>query len=126
VKSYFHTLFVAAVLLGSLIIFNHQTSERVAPSANQPDPVHLELVAELCLNQITASIAPLQKQIQDPDKILVSGNLKHLEYLNSTEDQVRIRTQMLIHLELLPVLGIQSGRNLHQYCRDDDPPLSRV
>jgi len=124
VKSYFHFLFIGAVLLGSLIIFNNQQGESVSRLTDNHDPLHTQLLAEICSTRIATSIIPSQKHITNPDDELVSGNLKHLEYLNSTEHQARIKTQMQIHLELLPVLGIQSGQYLHYNSRSDDPPLS--
>ena len=122
-KHYFHFLFVGAILLGSLILFNHQKSEPVTQLADHPDPLRMELLAEICTNQI-ASIVPSNRNSPELASESCSGNLKHLEYLNSAAHKVRSKIQMKIHLELLPVLVIQSGQDLHQVPRSDDPPLS--
>jgi len=120
VKHYFHFLFVGAVLLGSLILFNHQRSEPVTHLADHPDS---ELLAEICTTQIASTV---HSNRYKPE---VSGesrahDLKQLEYLNSAAHKVRSKTQMKIRLELLPVLVVQSGQDLHQVPRSDDPPLS--
>lgn len=123
-KHYFHFLFVAGILLGSLIIFNNQNRECVTQITDNPDLVQIEFLAEICSTQTAASSLPsyrLKPEIAYESK---AGNLKHLEYLNSAEHQVRSKTQMQIHLELLPVFGIQSGQYHHHYSRSDDPPLS--
>ena len=122
-KHYFQFLFLGAVLLGSLILFNHQKSEPFSRLADNPDPVHIELLAEICTNQI-ASAVPSIKYKPEIAGESGAGNFKQLEYLNSAAHKVRNKTQMKIHLELLPVLVIQSGQNLHKGPGSDDPPLS--
>lgn len=122
-KHYFQFLFFGAVLLGSLILLNHQKSESATQSADNPDPVRMELLAEICTNQI-ASTVPSIKYKPDIAGETGAGNLKQLEYLNGAAHKVRNKTQMKIHLELLPVLFIQSGQNLHKGPGSDDPPLS--
>lgn len=123
-KNYFHLLFVAGILLGSLIIFNNQKSENPRQLADKYEPVQTELLAEISSNQTAASTLASYRHKQEIAYESKAGNLKHLEYLNSTEHQVRSKTQMQIHLELLPVFGIQSGQYHHHYSRSDDPPLS--
>ena len=122
-KHYFQFLFLGAVLLGSLILFNHQKSEPFSRLADNPDPVRIELLAEICTNQI-ASTVPSIKYKPELAGESWKGNLKQFEYLNSAAHKVRNKTQMKIHLELLPVLVIQSGQNLHKGPGSDDPPLS--
>lgn len=123
-KHYFHFLIAGAILLGSLIIFNYQNSEIVTQITDNPDLEQTEFLAEICSNQTAASSLPyyrLKPEIAHESK---AGNFKHLEYLNSAEHQVRSKTQMQIRLELLPVIGVQSGQYPHHYSRSDDPPLS--
>lgn len=117
-------MFLAAILLGSLFVFNYQKGENASQLTETPDLVQTELMAELPSSQLAAST--LLSYRHNPEITLesVSGNLKHLEYLNSADYQVRRKTMMEIHLELLPVLGIQSGQYFPHRPGSEDPPLS--
>ena len=114
---------MGVILLGSLILFNKQKSESDTQITDNPDLVHIELLADICSNQIAASTLTSHRHIPELADAFKAGNLKHLEYLNSADNQARIKMQMLIHLELLPVLGIQSGQDLHHRSSYDDPPF---
>lgn len=123
-KHFSQFLFLAAILLGSLFVFNYQKGENASQLTETPDLVQTELMAELPSSQLAAST--LLSYRHNPEITLesVSGNLKHLEYLNSADYQVRRKTMMEIHLELLPVLGIQSGQYFPHRPGSEDPPLS--
>jgi len=124
VKHNFQFLFLAAILLGSLIVFNNQKGESASQLTKTPDLVQTELMAELPSGQLAAST--LLSYRHNPEIALesISGNLRHLESLNSANYQVRCKTLMEIYLELLPVLGIQSGQFFHHHPGSHDPPLS--
>ncbi|MEA3460339.1 MAG: hypothetical protein U9R49_00580 [Bacteroidota bacterium] len=123
-KLYFHFLFSCALLLGSLIVFNVQKPESLTLVSENPDIEHVELQAEINSNQTSASSVPSIRLSLKESFELVTGNLKHLEYLSSADHLARIKMQVLIHLEIKPVLGTQSGQDHHQSHRYEDPPLS--
>ena len=112
-KHYFHFLFTGAVLLVSLMIFNGQKELCDTHATSNPDIEHIDLLAEICSTQIASTSVPSYWHN--------SGNLNHLEYLNTVEHQIRLKTQMQIHLELKPGLDFQSGQNLHPHSRYEDP-----
>ena len=122
-KHYFHFLFACALLLGSLIVFNVQKPECVTLVSENPDIEHVALQAEISSNQTAASSVPSSRPTPEVAYKSVSGKLNHPDYLNSSDHQAQIKMQMLIHLELLPVLGIQSGQDLHHRSSYDDPPF---
>lgn len=121
-KNYFHILFVGAVLLGSLIIFNKQNDERSSQLADKYELVQTELLAEISSSQTDATTLPAYMHKPEIAFESIAGNLKHLGFLKSAEHQVRSKTQLQIHLELLPVFGIQSGQFLPHFTGPDDPP----
>ena len=123
-KHYFQFLFLAAILLGSLIVFNYQKVESASQLTETPDLVQTELMAELPSSQLAASTLLSYRHNPEIAYESISGNLRHLESLNSADYQVRSKTLKEIHLELLPVLGIQSGQYFPHHPGSEDPPLS--
>ena len=117
-------MFSGALLLGSLIVFNGQKSECDTLETGNPDIEHIDLQAEVCSNKTAASSVPSYRHNSGVVYESISGNLNHLEYLNLAKHLIRIKAQMQIHLELKPVIGFQTGRNLHHRSRYDDPPIS--
>ena len=110
-------MFAGALLLESLILFNNQKSECLTQVGENPGIEHIELQAEVPSNSATESFTGLVF-------VFNSGKLKYLKNLDFTNHQVRIKTQMQIHLELKPVLGMQSGQNLYYRTSYDDPPAN--
>jgi len=117
-------MFSCALLLVALMIFNGQKSECVTQETGNPDIERIELLAEVCSNQLASSSVPSYWRYSRVIIEAISGNFNHLEYLNLAEHQIRIKAQMQIHLELKPVIYFQSGQNLHHRSRYDDPPVS--
>ena len=110
-------MFAGALLLGSLILFNNQKSECLTQAGESPGIEHIELQAEVPSNNAAESFTGLVF-------VFNSGKLKYLKNLDFTDHQVRMKTQMQIHLELKPVLGLQSGPYLYHRTSYDDPPVS--
>ena len=117
-------MFSGALLLVALMIFNGQKSECVTQETGNPDIERIELLAEVCSNQLASSSVPSYWHYSRVIIEAISGKFTSIEYLNSVEDLIRFNTQMQIHLELKPGLDFQSGQNLHHRSRYDDPPVS--
>ena len=116
-------MFAGVLLLGSLILFNNQKSECLTQLRENPEIEHIELLAEVPPSNAPESSVQSNRKYSGIVHEFISAKLKQLEYRNITDHQVRMKTQMQIHLELLPVLGIQSGQDLHHRSSYDDPPF---
>jgi hypothetical protein len=122
VKYYFQYLFTAAVLLVALLIYNGQKNECTDHISGNPVTQHVELLAELSLNQLPGYTSPSYNQGPVLVNESIQSHQKGLEYLNSAAYQTQLKTQMQIHLGLKPDLDFQSGQNLYQPSRFADPP----
>ena len=117
-------MFTGAVLLVALMIFNDQKSECVTQETGRPDIEHIELLAEVCSNQLASSSVPSHWRYSGVIIEAISGKFNSIKYLNSVEHLIRFNTQMQIHLELKPDLDFQTGQNLHHYSGYEDPPVA--
>lgn len=117
-------MFAGILLLGSLIIFNNDQSESPGQLSENPDIEHIELQATFPSKGATESPAKSNSHHSGLVYELISGKSKHPESMIFAEYQVRMKTQMLIHLELKPILVQRSGPCLYQPSSYDDPPVS--
>ena len=117
-------MFAGILLLGSLIIFHNEKSECPGQLSENPDIEHIELQAAFPSKGATESLAQSNRHNSGLVYELISGKSKHPESLNFAEHQVRMKTQMQIHLELKPILVRRSGPYLHHRPNYDDPPVS--
>ena len=115
-KHHFHFLFAAALLLGSLILFNNQKSECLSELKENPQIEHMELLAESLVQSdrpVTGIVYKISSRKLRQSK---SPDLKVL--------QVCMKRQMQIHLELKPVIAKLSGPYLLHRPSYDEPPVS--
>jgi len=117
-------MFALTLLMGSLILFNCRESEDVKLATEAPVMELVDLQVELCSIQTNAS--PVLSYWLNPvsGNRSVSGKPDPLIDLNLTELRIRIKRQIEIHLELKPLIADQSGQNIQNRSRCDDPPLS--
>ncbi len=123
-KHYFQFIFAGVLLLGSLILFNNQKSECLTQLRENPEIEHIELLAEVPPSNVPESSVQSNSKSSGIVHEFISGKLKQLEYRKFTDHQVRMKTQMQIHLDLKPVLSKQSGPFLYYRSSYDDPLAS--
>jgi hypothetical protein len=117
-------MFACVLLLSSLILFNNQKSECLSQARENPEIEHIELLAELPSSNATESSVQSNRHNSGIVHEFISGKLKQLEYRNFAHHQVRMKTQMQIHLDLKPVLSKHSGPYLYHRSSYDDPLAS--
>ena len=123
-KYFFHIIITGALLLGSLIIFNARDNECTTQLTDNPDTEPIELLAELCSKRTNISSPYSFRHNPLAEHESVSGKLNRPGCLDFKEHQLRVKTQMLIYLELKPSIGFQSSMNIHQLSGNDDPPIA--
>ena len=123
-KHHFHFLFAAALLLGSLILFNNQKSECLSQLNENPQIEHMELLAEIPSRNATESRVQSDRYIWEIVYKFISRQFRHPESLDYKEHQVCMKRQMQIHLELKPLIAKLSGPYLLHRPSYDDPPVS--
>lgn len=117
-------IFTGALLLGSLIIFNARDNECTTQLTANPDTEPIELLAELCSNRANASSPYSFRHNPLAEHESVSGKLSRSACLDLEENQLRVKTQTLIFLELKPSILFQTSLNVHPLSGTDDPPVA--
>lgn len=123
VKSCFHLVFATVLVLGSIIFIQAQKSEGSCSYADAFESGALELVAEIPAGCSGGSL--FSDGIDHPLTAFESeeGSLKFLAFLIQRTQIVQRKTQLQIHLELKPILGLQAGRTIYRPLRNDPPPI---
>lgn len=123
-KHYFHFLFTAALLLGSLILYTNQKSECPDQPEDKLRIEHMALQAEVPSREASESLVQSSRHHPGIVSSFTICRFRQSEFLNLTDHQVCMKRQVQIHLELKPLIADLSGTYLLHRSGYDDPPLS--
>ena len=123
-KHHFQFIFAAALLLGSLILLNKQSSESPGQLVEHPHIDQVELLAEMPANGSSESPAQSNRLHTENEYTSISSKTRLLESISSTDHRLIMKQQLQIHLEMRPLIAMHSGPMLLHRPGHGDPPVS--